>query len=64
MGLIREPLNVDFFVEPTMLTNDERRLITEFIKEDKLKRHLASAIQSKSVNPNANLRKRKGSSIT
>ncbi len=32
MGLIKEPLDVDFFVEPKLLSDKERKMISEFIK--------------------------------
>jgi hypothetical protein len=38
MGLIKEPLNVDFVVDPRPLTEKERKLISDFIKADKLKK--------------------------
>jgi hypothetical protein len=38
MGLIREPLEVDFFVDPRPLTEKEKKLISDFIKTDKAKR--------------------------
>ena len=38
MGLIREPLDVDFVVDPRPLTSDDRKSISDFIKADKLKR--------------------------
>ena len=31
MGLIREPLNVDFYVEPKLLTKEEREAISAYI---------------------------------
>ena len=37
MGLIKEPLDVDFVVDPRPLTEKERRMISDFIKADKLK---------------------------
>ncbi len=40
MGLIREPLNVDFVVDPRPLTKEEELAISEFIKADKAKRKL------------------------
>jgi hypothetical protein len=40
MGLIREPLDVDFFVDPKPLTKEENKLISDFIKIDKQKRRL------------------------
>lgn len=38
MGLIKEPLDVDFFVDPKPLTTVERKLISDYIKADKEKR--------------------------
>ncbi len=38
MGLIREPLDVDFFVDPRPLTEKEKKKISDFIKADKVKR--------------------------
>jgi hypothetical protein len=38
MGLIREPLDVDFFVDPKPLTEKEKKMISEFIKIDKEKK--------------------------
>jgi len=38
MGLIKEPLNVDFVVDPRPLTEKERKMINDFIKADKLKK--------------------------
>jgi hypothetical protein len=37
MGLIKEPLDVDFEVDPRPLTRKEKQGISEFIKGDKLK---------------------------
>ena len=37
MGLIKEPLDVDFSVDPRPLTAKERKMITDFINADKLK---------------------------
>jgi hypothetical protein len=38
MGLIREPLDVDFYVDPRPLTKEERKMISDYIKADKQKR--------------------------
>lgn len=38
MGLIKEPLDVDFVVESRPLTKEEEKAISEFIKADKEKR--------------------------
>ncbi|MCH7658372.1 MAG: hypothetical protein IIB05_08665 [Bacteroidetes bacterium] len=39
-GLIREPLEVDFFFDPKPLTKKEQKMISDFIKADKAKRKL------------------------
>ena len=38
MGLIIEPLDVDFVVDPRPLTEKEKKMISDFIKADKEKR--------------------------
>lgn len=38
MGLIREPLDVDFVVESRPLTKAEEKAISDFIRADKEKR--------------------------
>lgn len=35
MGLIKEPIDIDFFVDPRPLTVSENRMISEFIKRDR-----------------------------
>lgn len=37
MGLIKEPLDVDFYVEPKTLTDKEREGISQYIREYKAK---------------------------
>ena len=37
MGLIREPLDVDFYVDPRPLTKTEREKISQHIREYKAK---------------------------
>lgn len=37
MGLIREPLEVDFYVDPRPLTKEEREKISRHIREYKAK---------------------------
>jgi hypothetical protein len=37
MGLIKEPKNVDFYVDPRPLTIEEQKKISDFIKADKKK---------------------------
>ena len=38
MGLIREPIEVDFFFDPKPLTKKEQKIISDFIKADKEER--------------------------
>ena len=38
MGLIREPKDVDFYVDPRPLTKEEQKMISDYIKADKKKR--------------------------
>ncbi len=40
MALIKEPLDVDFVVDPRPLTKAEEKAITDFIRADKEKRKL------------------------
>ncbi len=47
MGLIKEPLDVDFVVDPRPLTKKEQLAISEFIKADKAKRALSEKRQTK-----------------
>ena len=47
MGLRREPLDVDFAVDPRPLTADDKKSISEFIKTDKLKRAKAKLTNRK-----------------
>jgi hypothetical protein len=39
MGLIREPQDVDFYVEPRPLKAEEKKKISEYIRKDKEKKH-------------------------
>ena len=45
MGLIKEPLNVDFVVDPRPLTEKEREMINDLIKTDKLKNKSLTELQ-------------------
>jgi len=47
MGLIKEPLDIDFVVDPRPLTKKEQLAISEFIKADKAKRALLKKRSSK-----------------
>jgi len=48
MRLIKEPLDVDFVVDPRPLTKKEQLAISEFIKADKAKRALLTKRPKKS----------------
>ena len=37
MGLINEPLDIDFYVDPRQITIEEKAAFSEYIKADKLK---------------------------
>ena len=45
MGLIREPLEVDFYFDPKPLTKKEQKMISDFIKADKEKRKSNRALK-------------------
>lgn len=47
MGLIKEPLEVDFFVDPKPLTKAEKKMISGYIKADKEKRKRRKALNKK-----------------
>jgi len=47
MGLLKEPLEVDFIVDSRPLTKNEQLAISEFIKADKEKRALLEKSQIK-----------------
>ena len=38
MELIKEPLDVDFYVDPRPMTKEDEKAISDYIKADKLKR--------------------------
>jgi len=40
MGMIKEPLDVDFVVDPRPLTKAEEKAVSDFIRADKEKRKL------------------------
>ncbi len=47
MGLVKEPLDVDFIVDPRPLTKAEEKAISDFIKADKEKRLAKTKITTK-----------------
>ena len=49
MELKKEPLDVDFVVDPRPLTEKEKLAISEFIKADKAKRALKEKRSTKST---------------
>jgi hypothetical protein len=38
MGLIKEPLEVDIYVDPRPITKEDEKAFSDYIKADKLKR--------------------------
>lgn len=55
MGLIREPLDVDFYVDPRPLTKEEREKISQHIREYKAKmaKRKSRGVVSKKKQPSA-----------
>ena len=49
MGLIKELLEIDFFVDPKPLTKNEIKLISDYIKADKEKRRTLKVAKKKST---------------
>jgi hypothetical protein len=39
MGLIKEPIDVDFYVDPRPMTQEDEKAISDYIRTDKLKRN-------------------------
>jgi hypothetical protein len=50
MGLIKEPLDVDFYVDPRPMTKEDEKAISDFIKADKMKRTKKAGRRSTSAN--------------
>ncbi|MEJ7682640.1 MAG: hypothetical protein WKG06_33240 [Segetibacter sp.] len=55
MKLIKEPLEVDFYVDPRPMTKEDLKSISDYIKADKLKR--AKKTQHKKTITNSTLSK-------
>ncbi len=55
MGLIKEPLEVDFYVDPRPMTKEDEKIISDYIKADKLKRTKKS--KSKNVRTVSSIKK-------
>ena len=56
MGIVKEPLNVDFVVENRPLTKEEEKMISEYIASQKNKREL------KTKTPKRNLKSKQRTS--
>ncbi|QQR98497.1 MAG: hypothetical protein IPK18_02920 [Sphingobacteriales bacterium] len=52
MGIIKEPLDVDFVVDPRPLTKEEEQAISNFIRADKEKRKQKEIKKRKITNNN------------
>ncbi len=55
MGLIKEPLAVDFIVDSRPLTDKEKKLLSDFIKADKQKRAKQKLPRTKTITRKKNL---------
>lgn len=51
MGLIKEPLDVDFYVDPTPLTEEEAAMISKYIQEYKARRKKKASEVSRTIKP-------------
>ena len=51
MELIKEPLDVDFYVDPRPMTKEDEKAISDYIKADKLKRSRKTQPVSTAFNP-------------
>jgi len=51
MGLVKEPVEVDFVVDPRTLTEAEERAINDFIRADKQRRKKDELCSNASTNP-------------
>jgi len=60
MGLIREPLNVDFVVDPKPLTKREKEAISKYIREYKEK-HSGKATSNSKFKRTSTTRKKEAS---
>ncbi|MFZ1800088.1 MAG: hypothetical protein WAU24_09520 [Chitinophagaceae bacterium] len=49
MGLIKEPLDIDFVVDPRPLSKVEEKAISDFIRADKEKRKLKELYKVETV---------------
>jgi hypothetical protein len=54
MGLIKEPLDIDFYVDPEPLTDEERALISKYIQEYKARHKKKTIEASRSIKPITN----------
>ena len=49
MGLIKEPLGVDFYVDHKPLTQQDQKMISDFIKTDKAKRKTGKNLRKAAI---------------
>jgi hypothetical protein len=49
MELIKEPLDVDFYIDPRPMTKEDEKAISDYIKADKLKRSNEQRRSTKSL---------------
>jgi len=51
MGIIKEPLDIDFYVDPEPLTDEEREMISQYIRQYKVKQKRKVILTSQPVKP-------------
>ena len=49
MGMIKEPLGVDIYVDSRPLTKEDEKAFSDYIKADKLKRAKKAKLKSKTA---------------
>jgi hypothetical protein len=51
MGLIKEQVGVDFYVDPRPMTKEDEKVISDYIKADKLKRNKKADLENRAADP-------------
>ena len=51
MGLIKEPLDIDFYVDPKPLTDEERAMISKYIQEYKARHKKKTSMSTQTIKP-------------
>ena len=51
MGIIKEPIDIDFYVEPELLTDEERTIISQYILQYKIKHKRKNLLSTHPLKP-------------